>query len=115
METLERMPKRRPVVLAKYFLPDLNSIAGVNGQDLRVECPVMDRTHGHAVRHDRVTALSVLLDVSGIEQLRVLEPAKGASRSICNKDAATEDPLVKACMDRHLRIPPNGIEPGSVG
>ena len=61
------------------IFPYLDDVVGSDSDHMTVESAVMDGAHGDAVRNDRLPAVGVLLDMSGIEELWVPESAKCAS------------------------------------
>jgi hypothetical protein len=65
---------------------------------------VVDRAHGDPVRHDRLTAVGVLLDVRRVKELAVAEAAQGALGPVGREHLAAEDRLVQAPADDPLGV-----------
>jgi hypothetical protein len=64
------MLERGPVVLDEDVGP-LHDIVGTDPQYLRIERPMMDGAHGDAIGDNRLTSVCVLLEMRGVEKLRV--------------------------------------------
>jgi hypothetical protein len=99
-----------PVVLGQHVRADLDHIVRSHPENLRVEGSVMDRTHRHAVRNDRLPAVSVLLDVSCVQQRTVPEPTKCALGVVSEEHPIPERALMEPLEDQPLRVPARRIK-----
>ena len=68
------MPQHRPIHLVQQILVDVYDVVGADAQQPLVIRGVVDLAQAEAIRDDRVAAgLAVLDDVSGVQQLGMLE------------------------------------------
>lgn len=104
MESLEGMKERRAVSFLEHVAADLDDVVGPDAHHLRIEGAMVDGAHRHAVRDSGLPALRVLLDVGGVEQLDVPEPAERASRPIRDQHALPERSLMEPCPHDLRRV-----------
>lgn len=76
VHALERVLKRRTIVLSKDIGTDLDSVLRGHAQHVSIEGSMVNRAHGHTIRHDRLAAVRVLLDVRGIQQRNMTQAAE---------------------------------------
>jgi len=74
----------------------MQSVVGVDPNQMRIECRVMDFGEGKAVRDDRLAQLLVRVrdDVGGVEQHRLGQPGQGAAAAVGRYDGFAERRLV---------------------
>ena len=81
----------------QHIVANVNASVGINTNDMRIVCRVMNLAEPESVGNDRFALwMPVVKNVCGIEQLNVLEPANGALFSICHEDHSTELLLMEA-------------------
>jgi len=80
VQPLKGMTQRGAVMLLEYVVAHLDDVVRADAKNLRVESAVVNRAHCHAVRHDRLSPLRVLLYVGGIQEFGMAKPAECALR-----------------------------------
>ncbi len=106
MHTLEGEPECWPIRFLQNVSPNLDDEVGTDADHIAVEGTVVDRAHGDSVRHDWVSSLGVLFDVSSVEQFLMTKLAHCASGLICHKHPAPEHWLVESSPDGCHRVLP---------
>src|SRR2546426_2668118 len=96
-------------MLGQHVRADFDDVVGPHTQDLRIEGSMVDSAHRNPVRHDGLTPVRVLLDVSSVEKRAVTEPAKSALRFVGEENTIPEWTLVEP-----LEHDPFGVSAGRV-
>jgi len=86
--------KSRAVALKSHILSDFDNVVRSNPDHELVERPVVNSTHGKAVRDNGVASVSVFAYVCGVQKLRMAESAEGASEPVREKDPFAKDTLM---------------------
>lgn len=103
---LERVLKRRSIVLFANLPADLDHVVRPNAHHVRIECTVVDGTHGNPIRHHRLPSLGILLDVRCVEKLRMAKRAEGATFAVRGENVPAELRLMKSPTDHGQGVLP---------
>ena len=74
MKALESVAQRWSIAFLEHITPDLNDVVRPNPENLSIEGPMVNCAHRDSVRHDRLSAIRVFLDMSCIEKFHVTKP-----------------------------------------
>jgi hypothetical protein len=66
MKTLQGMSKGWAVLLGQDVWSDFDDVVRPNANDKAVEGPMVDRTHRHTIRYNRLATIRIFLDVRSI-------------------------------------------------
>ena len=120
MQGLDPMYQRGTVRLAEQVVTHLHDVVGPDTEEVAIEGGVMELAERQAVRHDGFPLIGVGQHMSGVQQLRVPEPAECTLLPVGGEDALSKRALVQPLPNRCGRVaPPCGLHavaciPGAV-